>query len=205
MRGTATILAVLVAVAGCSSAGDQSQARSAINPESAAPAPGSVSARPDPVAAAIAYVASTDELMAHSPIGRAEIFRKLVVPGAVIAHVEAFQKAADDLATTLDVPVERLTWVESPLTATLAADSGSSATVDVWSVSVLGAPDAGSPQQVWRTVHVDLELTGGRWLVAAADADAGPTPAANELALPAGWADFEVVARWPAVVKGVGL
>ena len=103
------------------------------------------------------------------------------------------------------MPVERLTWVESPLTARLSADSGSSALVDVWSVSVLGAPDAGSPPQVWRTVHVHLELTGGRWLVAAADADAGPTPATNELALPAGWTDFEVVARWPAVVQGVGL
>ena len=80
-----------------------------------------------------------------------------------------------------------------------------SASVDVWTVSILGAPDAGSPQQVWRTVHVDLELIDGRWLVAAATADAGPTPAANELALQAGWDDFDVVAGWPPVVDGVGL
>src|SRR5690349_8179334 len=114
MRGTATILALLAAVAGCSSASDQLPTEAATNSEAAVTTPGSVTARPDPVAAAVAYVASTDELMAHSPIGRAEIFRKLVVPGAVAEHVEAFEKAADDLATTLDVPVERLTWVESP-------------------------------------------------------------------------------------------
>jgi hypothetical protein len=40
---------------------------------------------------------------------------------------------------------------------------------------------AGSPQQVWRTVHVDLELVDGRWLVAARNADSGPTPAATNL------------------------
>ena len=205
MRFTATILVVLAGVAGCSPADGGQRGESAATGGPAATVADSVVPAPDPVAAAIAYVASTDELMAHSPIGRAEIFRKLVVSSAVAEHVEAFAQAADSLAATLDVSAERLTWVEAPLTASLADDDGSSASVDVWTVSILGSPDAGTPQQVWRTVHVDLELTAGRWLVASADADAGPTPAANELALPAGWADFDVVARWPAVVHGVGL
>lgn len=159
----------------------------------------------DPLHAAVAYVASTDELMAHSPIGRREIFRKMVAPSALDGQVTAFEEAAAQLATTLKVPVERLVWVEAPITATIVEAAGASASVDVWTVSILGAPDAGSPQQVWRTVHVDLELVSGRWLVASATADAGPTPAANELAMQAGWKQFEVVASWPAVVEGVGL
>ena len=159
----------------------------------------------DPLHAAVAYVASTDELMAHSPVGRREIFRKMVAPSAVDGQVTSFEAAAAQLATTLKVPVERLVWVEAPITATIVEATGASASVDVWTVSILGAPDAGSPQQVWRTVHVNLELNSGRWLVASATADAGPTPAANELAMQAGWKQFEVVASWPNVVVGVGL
>jgi len=75
----------------------------------------------------------------------------------------------------------------------------------VWTVSILGSPDSGSPQQVWRTVHVDLEEIDGRWLVASASADAGPTPAANELSLQSGWDDFEVVAGWTPVIVGAEL
>jgi hypothetical protein len=162
-------------------------------------------AAPDPVVAAIAYVASTDDLMGHSPVGRREIFRKLVAPTEVDTQAVSFELAASELATTLDVPVERLTWVELPITAKVAELTGDSASVDVWTISVLGAPSTGSPQQVWRTVHIDMELSSGRWLVTTATADQGPTPAANELALQAGWKEFQVVASWPAVVKGIGL
>ncbi len=155
--------------------------------------------------AALRYVASTDTLMAHSPIGRAEIFRALVTPSVVREQVAAFEVAAEQLAVTLDVPVERLVWVEAPVTATLVEADESLAAVDVWTVSILGAPGSGSPQQVWRTVHVELERLDDRWLVATATADAGPTPAANELALQSGWDEFDRVARWDPIVVGAGL
>jgi hypothetical protein len=158
-----------------------------------------------PLEAALAYVASTDTLMAHSSIGRAEIFRSLLTPGAVAEHTLAFEQAAEQLALTLDLPVERLVWVEAPLTATVIDRSDSDAAVAVWTVSILGARGAGSPQQVWRTVRVDLERLDDRWLVASAVADAGPTPAANELALQSGWDEFVRVAGWDPVVAGVGL
>ena len=159
----------------------------------------------EPVTAAISYVASTDELMGHSPIGRREIFRKLVTPTQVAEQAAAFELAAAEMALTLAVPVERLVWVEAPLTATLIDSAEGSASVDVWSVSVLGSPDVGSPQQVWRTVRVELELLDEEWKVTGATAESGPTPAANELTLQSGWDDFERVAAWPAVVEGVGL
>lgn len=204
--------AVLAFVAvGCSGSSSQSRrddataSGSSIASTSPTAASSTVSASVDPLEAAVTYVASTDELMAHSPVGRREIFRKVVVPASVEEQVVSFEEAASKLATTLDVPVERLVWVEAPITARIVASTQSAASVDVWTVSILGAPDAGSPQQVWRTVHVDLELVSGRWLVATADAETGPTPAANELALQAGWKQFLEVASWPPVVEGIGL
>lgn len=158
-----------------------------------------------PLEAALAYVTSTDTLMAHFSIGRAEIFRSMVTPEAVAEQAAAFEQAAEQLALTLDLPVERLVWVEAPLTATVIDHSDSDAAVAVWTVSILGARGAGSPQQVWRTVRVDLERLGDRWLVASATADAGPTPAANELAMESGWDEFVRVARWDPIVAGVGL
>jgi hypothetical protein len=157
------------------------------------------------MAVAVRYVASTDTLMAHSPIGRREILRQLVMPDAVDDQVAALERATAELATTLDVSAERLAWVEAPLTATVVASTETEASVDVWTVSILGAPESGSPQQVWRTVHVDLSNTAGGWRVSAATADAGPTPAANELSLQATWAEFEMVAGWQPVVEGANL
>jgi hypothetical protein len=171
----------------------------------APPTAAAVAAASDPVEAAVRYVASTDALVAHSAIGRQEILRGLVTADSLVAQVAALESALADMAVTLDVPVERLTWVEAPLAATLVDATGSSASVDVWTVSILGAPDTGSPQQVWRTVHTDLQRSDDAWLVVAATADAGPTPAANELALQASWTEFETVASWPSVVKGVEL
>ena len=159
----------------------------------------------DPVAAAVTYVASTDELMGHSSIGRREIIRRLVVTNAVAEQVRAIESTAVALADELGVPVERLVWVEAPLTASLVSSSEAAAEVDVWTVSVFGAPDSGPSQQAWRTVHVELLLADDRWLVSAADADAGPTPRANDLALPSAWDDFAVVARWPSVAAGEDL
>jgi hypothetical protein len=138
-------------------------------------------------------------------VGRREILRQLVAPEHLAEYVNALERAAADLAEKLDMPIERLTWVEAPVTATSQASSSTKASVDVWTVSVLGAPDLGSPQQVWRTVHVDLELVAGAWLVTGATADAGPTPASNELALQATWDDFEAVSAWPPAIPGAEL
>ncbi|MFT3855690.1 MAG: hypothetical protein QM733_23610 [Ilumatobacteraceae bacterium] len=168
----------------------------------------SVASRPAALAGAavdvaLAYVASTDELMGHSPVGRREIIRRLATSTSAGEQLASFEQTASELADTMGVPVERLSWVEAPITTHVVTSAADSASVDVWTVSILGAPDAGSPQQVWRTVHVDLVLTSGGWRVDAASAEAGPTPASNELSLQSTFADFEVVAGWTPVVEGV--
>ena len=209
MRALIAAVALVVALTACS-AGSAEPSPTDGAPEPPAPsepdrAAAMVTEEPGPIEAAVSYVASTDQLAAHSPIGRGEIFRRLLVPSAVTEQAEAFEAAATSLAETLGITVDRLTWVEAPLTATLLSSDAERATVDVWTVSVLGAPDAGPPQQAWRTVHVELELVDGTWMVSGATADAGPTPQSNELSLPASFDEFSVVAGWPAAVEGVGL
>lgn len=202
------LLALGVVVLAACSGGQASRAVTPSVPAAAAPAtyPASggsdAGAAPDPVAAAVRYVATTDGLMGHSSIGRREILRSLVTPGALVEQVEGIESAAARLAEELGVAAERLTWVEAPISATTVTRGEAAASVDVWVVSVLGSPDTGPPQQAWRTVHVDLVLLDGEWLVSGASADAGPTPMASDLALPAGWDEFSEVAGWTAVVEG---
>lgn len=197
------VVALLLLGAGCAGSTSASDA----GPQVAATPNSSEAEReaPSPIDAAVRFVASTDALMSRSPVGRREILRQLVAPEHLAEYVNALERAAADLAERLDMPIERLTWVEAPVTATSQASSSTTASVDVWTVSVLGAPDLGSPQQVWRTVHVDLQLVAGAWLVTEATADAGPTPASNELALQATWDDFEAVSAWPPAIPGAEL
>jgi hypothetical protein len=205
------VVAGCVAAAGCAAGSGQADpARSSIPAQTAAPSDGSAESddageADGAVEAALAYVASTDDLMAHSPVGRREIFRHIATAESATAQLESFEQAAADLAFTLDVPVERLLWVEAPISVSVADSTADAATVDVWTVSILGSAAAGSPQEVWRTVHVGLVHTPDGWLVDEATADAGPTPAANELALQSGFDEFERVAGWTPVVEGVGL
>jgi len=213
MRTGLAFLALLgsLAAGGCASDGHSGPATaSSVPPTTTSPVEQSATADDaigtgGAVDAALAYVASTDDLMGHSPIGRREIFRRLASADSASAQLESFERAASDLAMTLDVPVERLLWVEAPISVSVSEATADQATVDVWTVSILGAEGAGSPQQVWRTVHVGLVDTSRGWLVAEATADAGPTPAANELSLQSGFDEFERVAGWTPIIEGVGL
>lgn len=210
MRAGILAASVLLLAAACASGPTESGPASTVvapsDRESAVLGTGDSSpADAGPLQAALTYVASTDALMAHSSIGRAEILGSLLTPAAAREQSAALEDAVERMALTLDVPIERLVWVEAPLTATVRERDETSASVAVWTVSVFGSPDSGSPQQVWRTVQVELELVDGRWLVSAATADAGPTPADNELALQSGWDEFDAVANWDPVVPGANL
>lgn len=210
MRARVLAASVVLMAAACSSGPPEGSATSTVvaSSDRESTVLGSGDSNPldaGPLQAALTYVASTDALMAHSSIGRAEILGSLLTPLAAREQSAALDDAVEQMALTLDVPVERLVWVEAPLTATVREHDETSASVVVWTVSVFGSRGAGSPQQVWRTVHVELDLVEGRWLVSAATADAGPTPAGNELALQSGWDEFDVVANWDPVVPGVTL
>ena len=142
--------------------------------------------------------------MGYSTVGRREILGRLVTPESLVEQVQALDEAVSGLAEKLGVPSERLTWIEAPLASTTITSESTRATVDVWTVSIIAVRDA-SPEQVWRTVTVDLELRHGAWLVSSSTATAGPTPAPNELAMQSSWGEFEAIAGWTPVVEGQAL
>jgi hypothetical protein len=155
------------------------------------------------ITAAVRYVASTGELFAHSPVGRREILRKLVTPDALGGQAAALDDTATAMSDKLPHPVEEYVWVEAPLTAGIEGNESTSAesvTVAVWTVAVLAHPSGGLVEQVWRTVHVSLQASDNRWLVSQAWTDSGPTPTANELALPSSVDEYLDVARLAPVV-----
>ena len=196
-RRSSLVAAALAGVLGCSAA-DGGADRRVRPPPSERPSsvarPTIDRRRADPVDAA-RRVRGVDRRSDGALAGRpAEIFRRLVDRRPRVGdQLEAFEQAA--IRSGDDARMSRSSGCSGSRRRSrrrLSTATAESASVDVWTVSILGAPDAGSPQQVWRTVHVDLELDDGRWLVvAAATADAGPTPAANELALQSGWDDFD--------------
>ncbi len=162
-RNVAVCCAVVFTAAACGG-GEPDQVPTSVRTDSAPstsalPIDGQAEATAQsPQAAALRFVASTDKLLGHSAIGRRQILTALIAPGALPAQEQALADAVERIATTLGVPVERLIWVEAPLTSTVRTVDADRAVVDVWTVSVLGVPGAGSPQQVWRTVHVSLAV-----------------------------------------------
>ena len=166
------------------------------------------SRRAAPSTAALAYVASTDDLMAHSPVGRREIFRKLVDARLGRRHSSSrSSRRRRELATTLDVPVERLVWVEAPI----YGDAGRQrrrtrrrSTCGRCRSSVRRTPGRRSRCGA-RSTSISSRSTSRGWLVDEATADAGPTPAANELVVAVRLGRLRARGWLAAVVEGVGL
>ena len=150
VRLCGALLAALLVV-GCSDQPDEPRPPSEVG-EATSPTTRIVDVEVDsnPLTAAVVYVASTDGLMGRSPVGRAELLRRLATPRSATEQAAALDDATIRLADTLGVQTERLTWVEAPLTATIVQQSDEEASEDVWTVSILGAHDSGSPQAVTR-------------------------------------------------------
>src|SRR6478672_5751738 len=107
MRLVSISVMCVAVLAGCASRGGASV--ESPSPASAAPSTGSAATDPAAVRgavdAALTFVASTDDLMAHSPVGRREIVRKLMTADAAGPQLDALEDAADKLADTMGVPV----------------------------------------------------------------------------------------------------
>lgn len=130
--------------------------------------------------AAVRAVALTDDVFEAGFISRRELIETFTTDsfGPVLAD-ETSQQVTSlifELGERDIVPSD-LSIVEHPLTSNVVSVSGAEATVDVWSVFVIAAPDAGPARQVWRTVTVDLTSVDGEWLVDGWDSTLGPTPA----------------------------
>lgn len=130
--------------------------------------------------AAMDAVAMTDDVVRAGFISRRELISGFTTAtfGPRLADETSAQVSALLLELgERDAGPADLAVIEQPLTADIVAVDDQAAVVEVWSVMVVVAPGAGPARQVWRTVSVDLQYVGGRWLVDGWLSSLGPTPA----------------------------
>lgn len=154
-------------------------------------------------AAAISAVALTGDIVRAGFITRADMIAALATPAFAPELAQDTTAQVEDLVAEIgsdEVVPSELTWLESPLTATVttpaAADNPDRAEVEVWSVLVVAAPD-GIARQGWRTVTLNLSWVDGDWRIDGWSSRPGPTPALPPLADVADVSDIEATAGWP--------
>lgn len=96
------------------------------------------------------------------------------------------------------ITVQSVQLHELALTARVVRADDSTATVEVWAVTVIVVPDVAAPRQVWRTVTVALAWERGDWRVDGWSTRSGPTPALAVNAPVATADEILAVTAWPA-------
>ena len=154
-------------------------------------------------AAAIADVALTGNVAHAGVLARHDMITQLATAdyaptlGALTDH--QINDLLDPLGRDNTDPTQ-LVWLETPLTARVARHHPDRVQVDVWSLLILGAPDAPTPRQAWRTVTITLTWEHDDWKVAAWTARAGPTPALAPEVDIADLAHLAGPAQWPTAL-----
>lgn len=154
-------------------------------------------------AAAIADVALTGDIAHAGVLARHDMITQLATDAYAPTLAALTDRQIGDLLDPLgrdNTDPTQLVWLETPLTARVAHHEVNRVQIDVWSLLVLGAPDAPTPRQAWRTVTVTLVWEHDDWKVAAWTARAGPTPALAPEVDIADLAHLAGPARWPTAL-----
>ena len=152
--------------------------------------------------AAVAAVRMTGKIATAGFISRSDLIGSIA--SVRFAPTLAARSAAQLADMTAEVggagvsPAD-LVWEEIPLTSHVATATESVATVEVWSVLIVGVPGHGAPRQVWRTVTIGLLWERSAWRIDRWDAAAGPTPALAATAPISDVASIRTVLSWPTV------
>jgi hypothetical protein len=177
-------LVCLPLASACGAHGGPSPTSSAHNPPSlAAPAPPAAAApsgdrsEAGARAAAIAYATASQDWLYLSDADIDRQVRALATPAAassLSAQMVANLGAARD---ALAASTGRVWWLVRPLASNVERFDGTTARVDVWTVTVLSATGVALPQADWMRVGVELSWVDTSWRVQAVDTTPGPTPA----------------------------
>jgi hypothetical protein len=152
--------------------------------------------------AATAAVRMTGKIATTGFISRADLIG--TISSARFAPSLAARSAAQLADMTAEVggagvsPTD-LVWEELPLTSHVASANETAATIEVWSVLIVGVPGHGAPRQVWRTVRIGLVWERGAWRIDKWDAVSGPTPALATTAPISDVTSIRNVLVWPSV------
>jgi hypothetical protein len=213
MRRTLIACGVAALVAGGLLVAQRTTAPSSTTPKPTEPtsaAPEStltVPTRPQPDIASAGH-AATAAVRMTGKIATAGFISRADLIGAISSTRFAPALAARSAAQLADMTAEvggagvsptDLVWEELPLTSHVTSANETAATVEVWSVLIVGVPDHGAPRQVWRTVTLGLVWERGAWRIDTWDAISGPTPALAATAPISDVAAVRNVLSWPSV------
>ena len=164
----------------------------------------------DPVgaqAAAVAAVRATGPIAKAGFISRADLIRSIAStafgPKLAAASSAQLSEMTAELGAAKVAPAD-LVWAELPLTARTTAAAGDRATIDVWSVLVVGVTGKGAPRQMWRTVTVTMIWERDDWRIDDWTTVPGPTPALAAMAAISDVPAIAGVLSWSPVPVGGG-
>lgn len=153
-------------------------------------------------AAAGSALSATGEIATAGFITRDDLIGSIASSGFAGQLADESARQLDELAIELGevgVVPSQLVWAELPLRAQVLTFSQDAATVEVWSVLVVGVPGHGAPRQVWRTVTVGLIWEREDWRVDSWHSEAGPTPALAATSTVSSVDEISAALAWPAV------
>lgn len=155
-------------------------------------------------AAAIAAVALTGDIAHAGVLARQDMITQLATDTYAATLAASTDRQLNELLDPLgrdNTNPTQLVWLETPLTARVAQRQANRVQVQVWSLLVIGAPDAPAPRQAWRTVTMTLVWEHDDWKVAAWTARAGPTPALAPEVDITDLAHLAGPAQWPTALR----
>jgi hypothetical protein len=124
----------------------------------------------------VAYATASQDWLYLSDADIDRAVRAIATPDAGPAlaaqTVASLRTARDALAKSSG----RVWWLVRPLASRVEAYDGTTARVEVWTVTILSAAGVALPQADWMRVGVELDQVGGSWRVQAVDTTPGPTP-----------------------------
>lgn len=136
--------------------------------------------RPSAEAAAVVAVRATGQIARAGFIERRDLVGALASTrfAPTLTSSSAAQLSQMTLAIgAVGVAAADVLWHELPLTVRVVSSNDTVATVEVWSVLIVGVPGHGAPRQVWRTVTMTFVWERDRWRIDSWTTVAGPTPA----------------------------
>lgn len=130
-------------------------------------------------AAAVAYVTATEAVATAGPLERNDLIRAFCTEAFAPSLVASTNRELDEVLFALGgrgFSPSDLTWYEFPLTAKASVVTDASASVEVWSVSVISVDGGSVARQVWHAETVSLVWQDDDWKVAGWESSPGPTP-----------------------------
>jgi hypothetical protein len=150
--------------------------------------------------AAVNWVASFPTLVRMGPIRLTDTLDTLLSQRRAASGTEEVIADYFTLIDELGSDFGNRIWIESPLQVDVTAVTDRAATVAVWSMLTTGDRADDRVEAIWRTHRIGLIWERDDWRIDDVSIVEGPTPVANDVALPSPASEFLAVDGWePAV------